>query len=496
MWLAFLGACEYNVCVKHTALGTYLASRLPAPPARLLAVGRWDPSLLAGLPVAPRQLAELPPDPADDGAPQPGSVDAVLWHVEPTASPGDTDVSEVLRGCLQRLRELLRDDGTLLVAAPLRQGERRERLPTQEQVTLRALVRWLSELGFAILRDRDFGAEGEAGTRVLVARQDPFRIRSYRAGDEDAILRLFPACFHTHRDLAAWRWKYAEAPYGNHLISQAFAAGGELASHYSGYPIPFWVGDEGGGRSLLAMQMGDTMTHPGYRDVGRGRSSLLARTVRHFFALHRGELDFYYGFNTGPIHRFCSWFIGGSPLGSVRYWTRPIGVGWPETRGYRVERIERVDASWDRLFRRAAPHYGFLVQRDARHVDWRYLRCPDVDYVILAARRWGRLVGWGVFRRRGDTLVWGDALFHPRHTAAAAAVLSRAAAEPELTGCQRAVAWFAERPGWWRDHLVQLGFTTAPEPDDLGLVALADAEPDAIALLGRMYYTMGDGDLF
>ena len=120
------------------------------------------------------------------------------------------------------------------------------------------------------------------------------------------------------------------------------------------------------------------------------------------------------------------------------------------------------------------------MRRDAQYLDWRYLRCPDADYVLLAARRWGRLVGWSVFRRRDDRLDWGDALFDPRHARAAEPILAAALAEPELAGAARVAAWFPERPPWWSARLAELGFERRdPSRRSLGMVALADGEPEA-----------------
>ena len=116
--------------------------------------------------------------------------------------------------------------------------------------------------------------------------------------------------------------------------------------------------------------------------------------------------------------------------------------------------------------------------------------------MVLAARRWGRLVGWSVFRRRDDDALWGDALFDPAHDRAAEAILATALAEPELAGATRMAAWFPERPSWWNGRLAELGFEVRPEPQELGMVALPDAEPEAFARLAEVYYTMGDGDLF
>ena len=501
-------------------LFAHLATLLPEP-ARVLLLG-WDSSA-DGWESPRREIsrasstAELTPETAP--------FDAVVWRAE---DPGE-DAGAAIAG----LGSHLADGGRVIVVARLPEGapvatRRQGSLPGRDEARLREIVQQLSEAGFAVVKDRELTFERRF--KVLVARRDRFTVRPYRDGDEAAILRLFRASFHLDRGLDHWRWKYAENPWGRGEISVAAAPDGEIAAHYGGYPIPIWrqgkrnvssersernVPLEGGERNtFLALQIGDTMTDPAARDAGRGKAGLLARTVRHFFSSHRdGSYGFFYGFNTGPIQRFCRWFIGGRQDRPVRYLARDLEPApvW-SAGGYRVERVDSVGPSWDRFFRRAAPHYRFLVRRDARYLDWRYLKRPDARYVILAARRFGRLVGWSVFLRREDTvtdrasIAWGDALFHPRHLQAAEAILAAALADPELSGARRdgvrddgarrIDAWFSGGPPKWDEQLARLGFVVLPEPQGLGLIALDDAEPEAFERLEEMYTTMGDGDLF
>jgi hypothetical protein len=144
-----------------------------------------------------------------------------------------------------------------------------------------------------------------------------------------------------------------------------------------------------------------------------------------------------------------------------------------------------------------AASYGLLVERGGRYLDWRYLRCPDVDYSLYSISRGRRLLGWSVFRQEGERLIWGDALFDPRHPEAAGALLGEVLRRSAHRGTRRVEGWFPPRPRWWSTILERLGFRCEPEPRGLGLIYLPFVEPDPLAEgSSRFYYTLGDGDLF
>ncbi len=347
----------------------------------------------------------------------------------------------------------------------------------------------------------------------------PYTLSPYRAGDEEAILALFARAFHAERRRDHWAWRYLESPFGGPFVSQVHDASGRLVAQYSAYPVPFYTQLSGPPRVLTCLQVGDTMTAPEVRHVGRGKTSLLARAVRHFYESYcEGRVAFNYGFNTGNIQRFSMLFVRARLFEPVSYRVREVsGVSALKeqapglfarlsrrVRGLRVERVEPVrsphhrplGAEWDELFERVKGFYRFLVRRDRTYVTWRYLACPDIAYQVLAARRGGRLAGWSVFRRQEDRLVFGDALFDPRFDEAPREVLSHALSLAENQGVTRVEGWFGKNPAFFSETLERLGFEIRPEPQDLGFVFVpfeVDAEADMRAAL---YYTKGDGDLF
>src|SRR5204863_6881762 len=136
--------------------------------------------------------------------------------------------------------------------------------------------------------------------------------------------------------------------------------------HYAGYAVPF----RDGKRDLLALQIGDTMTDPAVRHVGKGPTSILGRTALHFYEpFCEGKVAFNYGFNVANIQRFSLKFLRSDRVEPVTYRVRgpprpiPRLARWP--RGYQLELMTSIGADFDELFARVAPSYAFLVRRDA-----------------------------------------------------------------------------------------------------------------------------------
>jgi hypothetical protein len=464
-----------------------LPTLLASPPGSVLVAGEAPGDLAADLTAAGHtvttasgRLTGLTGDPAAEA-----SQDAVVLLGEIGR--------ERLADVLQAARRLLREKGRLLIAGPAGVVFPRE--------IARELVIALSEAGFVILKPE----RGAVSPEAWLARKEGFFVREYREGDEEQILPMFCKSFYVERSLARWRWEYRENPYGTPAISQAFAEDGRLAAHYAGYPVRFHNETGGKPRTLPALQIGDTMTEPAFRHVGRGPTSLLGRTVRHYYARFcEGQVAFNYGFNTGNIQRFSTSFVGARRLESLPFHVldlerRPLAAPGPllsRLAGYRIERIAHFDERWDSFFQRVRGAYRLLVERDARYLEWRYARCPEAGYFLYALFRRRELAGWSVFRYKGARLLWGDGLFDPRHPDAVRQLLARVLAAPEHRQASSVETWITSRPAWWAELVLKLGFESRPEPDDLGFVFVPFGEDPEADFRAHLYYTMGDSDLF
>jgi hypothetical protein len=327
---------------------------------------------------------------------------------------------------------------------------------------------------------------------------DRFSTRTYREGDEQAILDLFARSFHAPRALTQWRWKFQQNPYGRERISLTFDAA-QLVGHYAGYPVPFAIGED----DVVANQIGDTMTDPSIRHIGRGPSSILGRTALHFYEhFCEGKVAFNYGFNVANIQKFSLRFLRSDRVEPVTYRVRDLRQHalpplrrierWP--RGISLDLVRSTAPEWDAFFDRVREHYGFLSRRDAAYVQWRYLDCPEPSYTVVALRKWRRLVGWIVFRIREDRFSLGDMLIDPDHADVLEAGLRHLSA---LFPTASIEAWCPPRPSWLDQFLRDLRFENRPEPQDLSVMCVPFMRKDAVeAMRSELFYTMGDSDLF
>ncbi len=348
--------------------------------------------------------------------------------------------------------------------------------------------------------------EGQIGYEIFVGKKDNFFVKPYSIGDEKNILSTFGDVFRVERSIEHWFWKYRDNPFDSYKISEVFSDDGNLVAHYSGYPVFFYDHTNDSAETFLSIQIGDTMTRPEVRGVGRGKTSILARSAQHFYAKYcEGKVPFTYGFNTGTIKKFGEKFLRYQYIDAIPYRVKNV-KGFSPYRissfkkilcGYTVEMINSFDRNFDYFFERTAPHYVLLVKRDSKYLAWRYRNCPDKNYICVAAYKRKEIIGWSIFYKKGVQLLWGDALFDRNHGKAVQLVLNFLFQSSLFRDIETIEGWFSKNPQWWNDILDQAGFDLTNEPNNLfpGFYTLTEDET-MMRLQNSFYYTMGDSDLF
>jgi hypothetical protein len=350
------------------------------------------------------------------------------------------------------------------------------------------------------------GISGRRETqRLWVGRKTGIFLRHYQPGDETHIVSMFREIFNDERSMDHWYWKFRDNPFGDYKIAQAVSDDGVVAGHYSGYPVPFFATARQGA-SFLSLQIGDIMTQPGFRNVGLGKTSVLGRITDYFhqeFCV--GQIPFMYGFVAGKHRRFGKRFLGYRYMSGVSFFVldlkkkiiKETGRIRRFFSGVKIEEIHDMSPPvLNPFFYRAARDYDLLVKRNADYLRWRYGNCPDGGYRFFAVKQFGRLVGWAVFKRKGNVLVWGDALFLKSKAGLARAMIFEVIRKypPSI---ERIESWFSLKPRWWSDILREIGFEQKNEPNGLTAgVTIFDRSTTVGFVKEHLYYTMGDSDLF
>ncbi len=472
-----------------------LLPHIPDPPASVLVVGRDAACYSDELSKRGCSVAHVA-FPKRDCSGWPGSdYHVIILHCT-------LKWLQPLKGLLAHVRDFLKPNGTLVVYDEL--GALGDSSDKTGLYPVKEVIVGLYESGFSIKAHERWPEAADGRFHMIVGRRDDVFLRPYGKGDEETILPMFQEVFNTKRSMAHWYWKFRDNPFGTYKIAQAISHDGVLAGHYSGYPVPFY-GSLFKVKQFLSFQIGDIMTRPGFRRLGLGKTSVLGRITSYFH--HKFCVDhipFLYGFVAGNHRKFGERFLRYRYMSDIPFHVLELSRttlksdGWFKRifSGIKVVEVHDVGPEFDLLFQKTARDYGLLVQRDAGYLRWRYLDCPDGRHRIFAVRRYGKLVGWSVFRIRGSVLIWGDALFQKAQAAVARMMLAEII-EKQFPTVERIEGWFSKKPPWWTNFLQNMDFEVIEEPN--GLVAGVTLFNPSLTLKSvedQLYYTMGDSDLF
>jgi GNAT superfamily N-acetyltransferase len=316
--------------------------------------------------------------------------------------------------------------------------------------------------------------------------------RSYRPGDEAAILRLMDECGYRH-DAASWRWINRDGPHGASLVELA-TADDRVVGHYAVLPRLIRV-DDRPVRAGLAIQ---AVVHPAHRGLSV-LSQLFARIVAR---CAEAGLPFIYGFPNDQVWLVYAKVFRWQALGDLVALELPLRGREPmPTSGPAVRVRDGFDeryATWDEG---ETPHGLTHVMKDAAYFDWRYTRHPRVRYRVLeSVDDVGHPLAFAVLKRYEKAGVrYGhvvDLGAQPRCEAAVAAVL-RAALADFRTGEPVDVVstWMATGAPFF-GALAELGFQPTGFTTHLAYRLIDPGFTLKPLDLERWHVAMGDSDAF
>ena len=343
---------------------------------------------------------------------------------------------------------------------------------------------------------------GILGYEVWELQPGEICVHDYKEGDENTILNEFNETFGIHRTMNHWKWKYKQNPFNETIVSVAWHDN-TLAGHYAGYPLNLSLKR---GLNKIIYQLGDTFTIPAYRHIGKGSTSVLARTFRHFEQTVKDNSVYYnYGFNTDKIRRFGQLFLGyvaDTPVYSWLLTPNEIEVCKNKSmyllslKGYSITKHVSVGPWAEQVFTTARKDYDWLVFRDQSYLRWRYDEHPDFTYTFYLVKRWNKPIGYWLIRQDGKNILIGDAVFCQRTSindmkAGIIKILK------DLPDTKNVEGWFSETPSWWNRALSAVGFIKKRQYQNLYLCCKSYSDhvtPEDIAK--KFYFTWGDSDLF
>lgn len=334
---------------------------------------------------------------------------------------------------------------------------------------------------------------------------DPIRLRPYRPGDEDGILRCYNAIFPTadgrirERAMASWKWRFLAnpVPQVHHVVAEHEQEG--IVGGYAGIPVRVWCE----GEERLATQNVDLMVLPQWRRAGPrpGLFVSLGKLFHETFCgVAKDKALFCYGW---PVP---AWRMGQAYLGywNIRDWDllfREAGsTGFPlrpETAELVTTAVAKASPDVDALFAALRPGFGLALVRDAAYLNWRYADLFGHHYTILECRErsTGTLRGLAVYTVgdliRPHTAFLVDWLAPADDHAATLSLVSAAERLAMRDGTGVLATMFSHVDPRFLPFQ-RLGFHV------LGtsyFIVVASFHHDTLFFREKWYYTMGDSDL-
>jgi GNAT superfamily N-acetyltransferase len=359
---------------------------------------------------------------------------------------------------------------------------------------------------------------------TTAGRGEQIQIAACGPADRAEQARLAAQCFKKPLAPGGFEWRYDALPHGPSVSFLARANGAAVSGYACNPRLAIARGDE----ETLALvgETGDVMTHPDWRK--RGIFSRLDRAALE--AARRRGWALTFGLpNRKSAHIFVE--LGWREIGAVRPWAfvlksdaaarehrrrdglrAALSAGMARRTGARARaRMERTGAGLSveplarfpgdviELSRRVERDFAFMVRRDARYLDWRFIAAPSrlhralgvfdprrelASYAVVQVPRPGEPLGYLV-----DVLA--------RDAAALDAAVAAALAELERSGAS-VVEATAIDGSWWSARLSERGFARSGDERRLSVILhplqlehpLVSAAGDA----SRWYFTDGDRD--
>lgn len=251
------------------------------------------------------------------------------------------------------------------------------------------------------------------------------QVKQFETGEREALLAFLREAYPGEplkSDPEFWAWHFLANPYASpgDVPLWIVKDGGRVVGQMATIPVELKVGDE----RRRALWIIDFILRAEYR--GRKLGKRLMALARETYcptmiALGYNEqseavLRSHKWVSLGNINRYHRQLFPGHAVREVARLAparrlanmvyapfRPAGSRLKPSADLEVREVRGFDASFDRLWEEASAQWACAVVREARFLEWQFMRQPGKRYEVLGCYEGGRLAGYAVlfFRRAG-----------------------------------------------------------------------------------------------
>ena len=231
-------------------------------------------------------------------------------------------------------------------------------------------------------------------------------IRAYRKEDMNGLLEAANKVFGDVLTPDYWRWKYHDNPVSGYEISALAESEGEIVAFIGAHLRRFDVQ----GQPMIGTREDDLFVAEEWRksrlylqvfkkrlELQKARgiefsfgcaNPIISKVALKLFNIRRvtsitrvvlpvGLSPYLARFLPSPVARMLAW-----PMDRFLVWRATKGSRLPS--GMKLEKLDRFDERFDRLWERLRGDYPIIGVRDADYLNWRFVANPAIRYERLA----------------------------------------------------------------------------------------------------------------
>lgn len=231
-----------------------------------------------------------------------------------------------------------------------------------------------------------------------------WRLAPYCPGDEVEILKLFKQVFGVERTRERWNWEYAENRAGQYHIMLAKNPEGEVIGHVSGIPVFAKYND----RQYIFEQLVDFMVRSDHRGRQKGDYLFIQLAYKYMDEFAREDAEsVLYGIPNEVAFRSST--LSGNfpyqPLDPIIYFTKSIRerkAFSPADINVTFQPIDEFGYEAQEIWSQHKDNYPITIIKDQNYLNWRYCKCPDIQYFKLLIHLDNRPIGYLVMKDSFD----------------------------------------------------------------------------------------------